>query len=548
MTGPVRDLLRAVPPEPERWLFGAAVALLGAAAGILLFGLAGAAAGGALAGGAAAGIVWLRLLAPARAGLRWAERLATHDATFRHLAALRLWLFRRAAEIEPRAYEQLRAGDLLSRMTADIDAVDALHLRVLLPLLVGGAALVSTALLLIAADAVFGIVLATGGAIAFLLVPPLAARLGRRASAAIAPRSAALRERLVEGLNGQAELAAYGAAERFSEDTRSVEAGLADAQLRAAVASAWGGALSAAVAQLAIAGILAIGIGLLGAARAPVLLGTALLLAVGLFELLGPTGGALVALGRVRSAIHRLLALTPVTPPGPPPGGDAMPLRGDIVLEDLRFTYAADRPPVLDGVALVLRAGETVLLEGPSGTGKSTLIALLLRLRDPRSGRIRIGDRDLASLPPERVWDAFTVLPQRFALFAGTLREQLVLGDPEAGDERLRQVLADVGLEAWAAALPDGLDTWLGEGGRKLSGGQARRIALARTLLRDRPFAILDEPTDGLDAETEARIVATLARWRQGRTVLLVSHRPALRATADRILTLSDGRLVELPR
>jgi ABC-type transport system involved in cytochrome bd biosynthesis fused ATPase/permease subunit len=140
------------------------------------------------------------------------------------------------------------------------------------------------------------------------------------------------------------------------------------------------------------------------------------------------------------------------------------------------------------------------------------------------------------------------VLPQRFALFAGTLREQLVLGDPEAGDERLRQVLADVGLEAWAAALPDGLDTWLGEGGRKLSGGQARRIALARTLLRDRPFAILDEPTDGLDAETEARIVATLARWRQGRTVLLVSHRPALRATADRILTLSDGRLVELPR
>jgi ATP-binding cassette subfamily C protein CydC len=529
-------LLRAVPPDGVRWTVGALLALAGAAAGLALFGLAGGAALGAGAGA-------LGFLAFGRAALRWAERLTTHDATFRHLAALRLWLFRRAASVAPARFEAMRAGDLLNRMTADIDALDALHLRVLLPLLVGAAVLLATIGLLLAIDGTMALAVALGGLGAVLLVPLVGRQLGARPAADAVEATARLRERIVEGLHGQADLAVYQAVPAFTADAAVIARDLATAQRRIAGATGLAGALSGVAGQVAIAALLVIGLGLAGDAPVPVAAGVALLLAVALFDVLGPASGALVALGRVVAAARRLLALAP----DPAPAGGSLPADTEIRFEDVAFGYDG-RAPVLRGLDLTVRAGETVVIEGSSGIGKSTVTALLLRLLDPTRGRIRIGGADLAAVMPEAVWRRVAVLPQRFTLFAGTLRENLAVGDPAADDGRLRQALDAVALDQWQRGLPQGLDTWLGEGGAKLSGGQARRVALARTLLADPPIAILDEPTDGLDAATEARVVATLQSWRRGRTMIVISHRRALRAVADRVLALEDGVLHEAAR
>ncbi len=222
--------------------------------------------------------------------------------------------------------------------------------------------------------------------------------------------------------------------------------------------------------------------------------------------------------------------------PAPSPGEFGLDIEG----LDLVF---AGRGKVLDGLDLSIAPGETVGLVGPSGGGKTSLLSLILRLASPGAGRISCGGVDLDSIDP-REWRRHLVwVPQRPTLFSGSLAWNLRLFEPEADEDALRQAAADAGLEDLIAGLPDGLDTPIGDGGRRLSVGQAQRVALARALISRSPMVLLDEPTAHLDSDSEETVARAIARLTAGRTALLVSHRRRAIAGADRVLELRNGQL-----
>jgi thiol reductant ABC exporter CydD subunit len=217
------------------------------------------------------------------------------------------------------------------------------------------------------------------------------------------------------------------------------------------------------------------------------------------------------------------------------------PALGDITVEALRVSYPGRSEPALDEVSLTVRADEVLALVGPSGCGKSTLLGVLLGLVRPERGTVRVGDLDLAELDLEAWRARLAWVPQRPHLFKASIAQNVCLGRAQATSAEVLAAIDAAGLADVVERLPEGLDTVLGERGAGLSAGERQRVALARAFLRDAPLLLLDEPTANLDGETEREIVRTIARLARGRTVVLVAHRPALIAVADRVLTLAPA-------
>jgi thiol reductant ABC exporter CydD subunit len=221
------------------------------------------------------------------------------------------------------------------------------------------------------------------------------------------------------------------------------------------------------------------------------------------------------------------------------------PRDAPVRLESVSFAYPSRDVPALDAVDLELRPGETVALVGPSGGGKSTVASLLLRLADPAAGRVLAGGVDLAGCDPAAWRASVAWVPQRPTVFRGTVADNIRLGEPGAGLDRVRAAAALAGADGFVRNLPDGYDTVVGDGGRPLSAGERQRLALARAFFRDAPLVILDEPTANLDPWSAELVGEAVERLREGRTVLLIAHRPELAARADRVVTLVDGRIRE---
>lgn len=507
--------------------------------------LAGALAGSFNFFGPSAGI---RALTLARILSRYGEKLIGHDATLRIARDLRRWFFARMLPLAPLELGRERAGDLLTRLMADIDSADGLLVRALGPLL---------ALLLLALALVAGVALALPTAAAWLAVALAAqavAALLSTGRAGDAERQhardrAALRQNLQETLEGTADLIALEAvAQRLAgvdADADALAASSRRLQRRLALAGLVHGLLSALalpwLLYLLLQGFAA------GQLSAPAAAAALFACLVGL-ELGAGLGLAWQSLRGARAAIERLQALARREPAVRDPATPVpLPPNGTLVLQGLRFGWEGGRArPLLADLALSLQPGERVLISGDSGAGKSSLLALLLRLRDPDAGRICFGGVDLrqAALAD---WQArIAWLPQDAPVFAGSVRENLELGDAEADDARLWQALAQVRMDAAVRALPDGLDSWLGEGGASLSAGQARRIALARALLRDAPLLLLDEPTEGLDTDTADALLRDLAQACGGRSLIVISHGEVPDTLVQRRYRLRDGRLALL--
>jgi thiol reductant ABC exporter CydD subunit len=213
--------------------------------------------------------------------------------------------------------------------------------------------------------------------------------------------------------------------------------------------------------------------------------------------------------------------------------------------EHVSFRYSSRPAEVLRGLDLTLEPGQAVALTGPSGGGKSTLLSLLLGFSEPTAGRVLVGDDDLRDVDLADWRRGLAYVPQRPTLFRGTIADNIRLGDETADDDRVREAAALAGASSFVEHLPAGYETVVGDGGRRLSSGQTRRIALARAFLRDAPLVLLDEPTADLDPESAARIAEAIERLRPGRTILLVAHRPELAELADRVVRLEDGRILE---
>ncbi len=522
------------------WLLLGALLSLGAlAAAAALMGASGRYIAISMLGGVALVPALLQVTGTARVVLRYLERVFTHEATFRALAGLRVWMFTGLARSAAGGLGLRRSGDVLARLVNDVDALDGLYLRILVPLLGALLLLPILAVLLWREAPLALLVLVPFGYVAFAL-PLRAARAARENSTRAGLAMSGLRSAVLDALTGLREVKIFAAEGRMLAAVQSREAGLLAAQRELVFRSSALNGRAFIVAQAGI--LLALLIGLAGAPVAAVIAVFVLILA---FEtVLGlPRAGLLY--GQASAAAARVVSAAEAPPHVPDPARPAaMPPGNAIAFEHVSFRYAPDLPYVFENLSLQLPAGSRTAILGPSGAGKSTIAALLLKLIAPESGQIRLGGADLAVLPAEAVRHRIAYLSQATHLFADTIRNNLRLGDPTADDARLWAALDAAQLAETVRALPEGLNTWLGEGGQTLSGGQGRRLALARTLLSDAPILVLDEPCAGLDVATEMEFMRTLNAAVTGRTVVLILHRLTGAEQLDRIWRLTAGSLV----
>lgn len=483
------------------------------------------------------GFSFIRILA------RYGERLSGHDATLRLLAELRGWLFARLFPRMPLADRSLRHGDLVSRLTADVDALDTAFLVAIGPVvaaLVIGAALTGVLTwLLPAAGLLYGLCFTA----AVLVVPAGLVLASRKSGAAVVSRAADARAAVLDGMEGHADLTVFGVLGKAQAEFMETADRLARARGRLATLTAMAGFAVQALAALALAGSIWLGLSAFaaGAVEGPVLAG--LLLAItGSFEATNVIVRSVGKLTTAMAAAERLTAIADM----PLQVADAavpsdLPTDMTIDLRDVSFGYGG--PPVLSNLDLTVAPGEHIAIAGPSGIGKSSLLTLLLRLADPQLGGITLGNMPLATLRQADIHAAMALLSQDSPLFNDTIRANLLIGRPDAGDDAVWAALADAGIEAFVRALPLGLDTLVGEGGRTVSVGQARRLCLARVLLSPAKILLLDEPTTGLDRRAEVAFFETLHAAARGRTVIVVTHAAIPEGTMDRVLTMRNGAL-----
>lgn len=478
---------------------------------------------------------------------RYFEKLVGHNATLTLLSDLRRWLFAALFPRLPLADRSLRHGDLVTRMTADIDALDTIFLLAIGPflaaLVLGGA--VSAVLFAILPQAAWIYL----GAIvtSVIVIPAILARATKRLGRDAVEAAATLRAHVLDAIAGHDDLVAFGQTGFVAARFDAASNALARLRNRQGLTTTVAAGAVQAVTGLALLAIVFVGLNAVeaGTMDGPVLAGL-VFASLGSFEATSVIVRSIGKLGASLASAERLhqIATAPVAindPARPVP----CPASGTIEFETVTFAYP-NAEPVLCNLSLGVAPGEHVAISGPSGVGKSSLLHLMLRLHDPQAGAIRIDGIDIRDIAQADLHAHVALLSQDSPIFLDTVRNNLLIARPEATDADLYAALGTARLETTIRALPKGLDTIVGETGATLSAGQARRLCLARTLLAPASIVLLDEPTAGLDRETELALFADFPDALAGRTVLLATHASLPEATPFKKLVLTGGRLREI--
>jgi ATP-binding cassette subfamily C protein CydC len=525
--------------------------------------------------------VTVRALGISRGVLRYVERLVSHDVALRGMATLRVRLYARLAEGRTSALVGLRRGDLLARVGADVDAVGDVVVRGLLPVAVAAVVGLGSVVLVGVFLPAAGAVLAACLVLAAVVAPGWAVRASRTAEReAVAARSRMSAETMTL-LDGAGELLVAGRVPQVLDRLRTTDRDLARAADVAAVPAAVAAALGPLAVGLSVLGALVLGIpATVAGTLAPVELAVVVLTPLAAFEAASVLPAAAVALLRSREAASRIVELLDGAGPAPAPSdlasSDLAPsghAPSDLAPSDPAPSDPApsDAPPSLVAHGLVcgwpgrgavvgpldleLAPGRSVALVGPSGTGKTTLLLTLAGLLPPMGGAVLLGGAAPAALPRADVAREVTLTAEDAHVFDTTVLENLRVARGDVTAQEAAQVLGTVGLGGWLAALPDGLGTLLGSDATRVSGGERRRLLVARALLSPAPLLLLDEPTEHVDADAEALLTGLLdGTLTGGRGVLVVTHRLAGLEAADEVVVLertgtvrARGRYTDLP-
>ncbi len=493
-------------------------------------------------------IYLVRFFSVSRSFSRYAERLVSHDVTFRLLTNLRTRFYDRLEPLAPALLLRYRSGDLLSRIVKDVEELENVYLRVISPAAVAGLVSALAYLLLYGFDPTLAFAslafLGVTGVGVPLLVGILTRGLGRRQL----ELRAELNARVVDGIQGSRDLLAFGREEDEQREISRLNGELGRVQKRSALVAGLQSSLSDLATSLAIVTALCLAVPLVaGGEIRGVYLAFVALVVLGSYEAVVPLGTAFQALGRSLSAGERLFEISDAEPavtdpvnPSPPPRDHT--LRFDCV----SFRYEPGGPPALENVSFKLEPGWRVAIVGPSGSGKSTISHLALRFWDPERGVVSLGGRNVRDYSQKDLRDSIGIVSQDTHLFNDTLRANLLLARPGADEEELARALAGARLSGLVAGLPEGLDTPIGEHGLKLSGGERQRLSVARALLKDAPLLILDEPTANLDPITEREVLdAAYDGPARERATLIITHRLVRMEEMDEILVLEAGRVIE---
>lgn len=483
-----------------------------------------------------------------RAVFRYAERLVSHDAVLKLLADLRVSVYRGLERIAPGGLRTTRRGDLLSRLVADVDALQDYWLRWLLPVgtavVVGAAAAGFTGWLLPEA----GVILAVGLLVAGVGVPLVSGACARRTERQLAPARAALATRVTDLLGATAELTVAGALPARQTRLRAADTLLTRIASRAAAATALGGGLSALVCGLTVVAAATVAVPAVQDGRlSGVALAVVVLTPLAAFEAVTGLPLAVQYRQRVARSAERVFevldAPVPVREPEAPAAEPASPF--PLEVRGLSARYPGARHDALASLDLTLTRGRRIAVVGPSGSGKTTLAQVLLRFLDASSGTYRLGGVEASALDSDTVRRSVGLCAQDAHVFDSSIRENLRLARPGATDAELRDALSRARLLDWVLALPEELDTPVGEHGARLSGGQRQRLALARALLADFPVLVLDEPAEHLDLPTADALTADLLDATRGCATVLITHRLTGLDTVDEVLVLDAGRVVQ---
>ena len=487
---------------------------------------------------------FVRGFAMGRTAGRWGERVVSHNATFKLLTDLRIFFFSKLAPLIPGRLSNLRDADLLNRLVADIDAMDHVYLRLVSPMIVGTLGIAGLTAMLCWFDKELGLTL---GAILLVLLitwPMLFYKLGKRNGGELTQNKADLRIATLDWLQGYSELTLFGAEERYRNAILNTQerllknqmfnahfAGLAQALLL--LANGWTLVL---MLWLAADGV--------GGNMPDPMIALVVFATMASVELLMPIAGAFQHLGQTLTSARRLndviLSEPDVTFPS-----ENVSHSDDFSIEysNVSFNYSDDDTQVLKQVNLNIPAKHRIAIVGQTGSGKSTLLQLLNRYWDVQQGEIKLAGQPIQNWGETQLRKAISVVSQRVDVLNGSLRDNLLMAKPDANDSILEETLEKVGL---AKLLEEkGLNTWLGDGGRQLSGGEKRRIGIARALLHNAPILLLDEPTEGLDKQTEHQIMQLFEEHFEGKTVVFITHRLVNLDKMDSICLLEQGEVVE---
>ncbi|RSD30750.1 heme ABC transporter ATP-binding protein/permease CydC [Vibrio pectenicida] len=487
---------------------------------------------------------FVRGFAMGRTAGRWGERVVSHNATFKLLTDLRIFFFSKLAPLIPGRVSNLRDADILNRLVADISAMDHVYLRLISPMVVGSLGIVGLTVLLSWFDTKLGLTLGAILLTILILWPILFYKLGKHNGAELTNNKANLRIATLDWLQGYSELTIFGAEERYRNVIFDIQQRLLNNQRFNAHFAGIAQALLILVNGWTIVLMLWLAADGVGGQLPNPMIALVVFATMASVEILMPIAGAFQHLGQTISSARRLNDITLSTPDVLFP---SKPIKHDqsysIEYQDVSFHYPDGEINALSNVNLTISAGQRIAILGQTGSGKSTLLQLLNRYWDVQKGNINIAGQPIALWSESQLRQVTTVVSQRVDILNGTLRDNLLMASSKATDEQLHEALSKVGLSK--LIHDQGLDKWLGDGGRQLSGGEKRRIGIARALLHNGPILLLDEPTEGLDKQTERQIMQLFNQYFENKTVIFITHRLVELSKMDAICLIEQGKVVE---
>ncbi|MBI4761885.1 MAG: thiol reductant ABC exporter subunit CydD [Chloroflexota bacterium] len=495
-------------------------------------------------------VVATRLFGISRAVFRYLERLVSHNVTFRLLARLRVWLYERLEPLAPARLMDYKSGDLLARIIGDVETLENFYVRALSPSLTAVIVGLFTALFFASfyptlAFVLIGFFLTLG-----LILPLLAQLISRKPGVRLINQRAALHTQLVDGIQGLADLLAFGRADDRAALLAATSKAYGLSQKQMARINGVHAALMTLLTNLGLWTMLVLVIPQVTAGNIKgVMLGTFALMTFASFEAVNPLPLAAQMWNASREAAKRLFEVVdaePVVSDQLSVSSEPPTITNDqLQISNLTFTYPNTTAPTLDGVTFDLRPLTSLAIVGPSGAGKSTIANLLLRFWEYKMGEIRLGGVSLKLLNQDEVRKRFALVSQNSYFFNASIRENLRLARPKVTQEEMEAAARAAHIHDFIVSLPKGYDTFIGEQGVRLSGGERQRLAIARALLKDAPILILDEPTANLDPLTEQQVLETLFQAMKQKTSLLITHRLIGLENVDEIIVLDHGRIVE---
>jgi len=485
----------------------------------------------------------IRGLAIVRTAGRYIERVVSHEATFRLLAVLRQWFYNKLEPLAPAVLQQYRHGDILNRISADINTLENFYIRIISPLVVAILAIVLYGLFLSHYHVSLGWAELGLLFLAGFIVPIVINRLSKKSGERLNQTTSDLRNTAIDSVQGMGELLIYGAAKKQLDKMQVLSNRLTNDQLTQARLAGFSQGFIGLCANITLWIILIISVPLITAGTLqPAHLAMLTLFAVASYEVILPLPLALQLLPITLDAGRRLFHIVDSKPLiNEPKHPSPTPPNFDIEFKQVNFSYTKDSNHHLKNLSFIVKEGEKLAIVGPSGSGKTSLVNLLARfweLKQSDSGIITLGGYPLANYKSDTLRRYFSILSQHPFLFNNTIRNNLLLAKPEASDALLTEVCRVAQIDDFIRSQPHGYETWVGEAGLKLSGGQAKRIAIARTLLKDSPILILDEPGEGLDAETEKALLNAIFDYRPDASILLITHKNAGLDRVDKIIRL----------